>query len=339
MQRAVALARLSLGAVSPNPAVGAVVVRDGQVVGEGRTEPPGGDHAEVAALREAGDLSQGASLFVTLEPCSRQGRTPPCTDAILASGIGQVTVGCIDPHPEQGGSGIDVLRAGGIEAALTGDKFDSLAASQLIEGYRKNLATGRPFVTLKFAMSLDGKIATRTGSSAWITGQEARARAHILRSESDAVMVGIGTVLADNPRLTARDEQGNALSRQPLRVVVDSHGRIPAESAVATDGGRTLVACTQISDDKKDRLKEVGIEVTEVSARSGSVDLTALMECLGKAGITSVLVEGGGRLAGALFDDRLIDKIAAFVAPVIIGGSDAPGPVGGSGHRRCRSGS
>ena len=331
MQRALALARRSLGAVSPNPAVGAVVVRGGSVVGEGRTRPPGGDHAEVGALREAGDLARGADMLVTLEPCSRHGRTPPCTDAIVAAGIGRVTVGCVDPHPDQRGAGLEALRSAGIEASLAPPGPESAAASRLIQGYGKHLATGRPFITAKFAISLDGKIATRTGSSAWITGGPARARAHALRAESDAIVVGIGTVLADDPRLTVRGGQGEPVEQQPLRVIVDSDGRTPLDATVASDGGRTLVACLRMEPAARASLERLGVEVAELPEGAGGVDLAALMDLLGGLGVTSALAEGGGRLAGSLFEDGLVDRVAAFIAPMIIGGVEAPGPVGGRG--------
>ncbi len=333
MQRALALARRSLGAVSPNPAVGAVVVRDGAVVGEGSTRPPGGDHAEVVALREAGELARGADMFITLEPCSRHGRTPPCTDAIAAAGIARVWVGSIDPHPEQGGRGLDGLRAAGIDVEMSPPGPESLAARRLIEAYAGHLATGRPFVTAKFAVSLDGKIATRTGSSAWITGEAARARAHALRSESDAIIVGVGTVLADDPRLTARGPDGEPGPRQPLRVVVDTEGRTPPGATVAADGGRTLVACVRMRRARRAELERGGVEVAQLQAGSGGVDIPAVLDLLGGRGCTSLLAEGGGRLAGTLFDGGLVDRVAAFVAPIIVGGAEAPGPVGGRGTR------
>ena len=196
------------------------MARRGEVVGEGHTQPPGGDHAEVIALRQAGDLAMGAELFISLEPCSRHGRTPPCTDAITAAGISRVHVGAIDPNPAENGRGLDRLREAGVEVMMAADPSESLAASRLIGAYRKHSATGTPFVTSKFAMSLDGKIADRTGRSKWITGEPARARAHELRAESDAILVGIGTIVADDPRLTARDP-----GRAPDRTAAAQGGR------------------------------------------------------------------------------------------------------------------
>ncbi len=331
MDRALDLARGALGSVSPNPPVGAIVVRDGAVVGEGATQPPPGDHAEVVALRQAGEAARGAGLYVTLEPCSRQGRTPPCADALVAAGIVRVHVAMLDPNPEEDGRGIERLRSSGIDVELTPEGDEASRASRLTEAYRKHATTGRPFVTSKFAMSLDGKIAAHTGSSTWITGESARARAHIFRAESDAVLVGIGTVLADNPRLTARDGAGELKAHQPLRVVVDSKGRVPVDAVVASDGGRTLIACVTMDTGKTSFFAECGVEVAALPRQGGRVDMSALLELLGSRGITSVLVEGGGQVAGSLFDAGLVDKIVAFIAPVIVGGESAPGPVAGRG--------
>ena len=331
MHRALELARRSLGSVSPNPAVGAVVVRRGRIVGEGHTQPPGGHHAEVIALRHAGDLALGAELFITLEPCSRQGRTPPCTDAITAAGIARVHVGAIDPNPAEDGRGISRLREAGVEVMVAADASESLAASRLIDAYRKHSRTGTPFVTSKFAMSLDGKIADRTGRSKWITGELARARAHELRAESDAILVGIATIIVDDPRLTARDTAACPTRRQPLRVVVDSKGMVPLDAAVASDEGRTLVACIDIEESKRSKLAARGVEVEVLPSHRGRVDLAALLKLLGSRGVTSILVEGGGQVAGSFFDAGLVDRVAAFIAPVIVGGQSAPGPVGGNG--------
>ena len=327
MRRALDLARSALGSVGPSPGVGAVLVRDGAIVGEGFTRPNGGDHAEVVALAQAGAKAKGADLFVTLEPCSRHRRTPPCTDALVKAGVTRVHVGALDPNPEEDGRGVEALGRAGVEVEVA----DLHEARTLIEAFRKHVTTGRPFVTSKFAMSLDGKIAAHTGSSTWITGEPARARAHVLRAESDAVLVGIGTVLADDPRLTARGPDGELKEHQPLRVVVDSRGRIPTDSVLASDGGRTLVACAAIPEGKRLELSERGVEVEVLPAPDGRVDLTALMRALGARDITSVLVEGGGEVAGSLFDGGLMDKVAAFIAPVIVGGKSAPGPVAGEG--------
>ena len=238
MGLALSLALKAVGSVSPNPPVGAVLVRDGEVVGEGYTQPPGQAHAEIVAIRQAGPRARGATLYTTLEPCNHQGRTGPCSEAIIEAGVVEVHSAVTDPNPRVKGGGLSRLSEAGI-AVSTGEMAGE--ASRLIEAYAKHVTTGTPFVTAKFAMSLDGKIATRTGSSQWITGEEARAYAHRLRAASDAVMVGINTVLADDPRLTARDGSGAALGRQPLRVVVDSRGRIPREARMLGEPGSTLV--------------------------------------------------------------------------------------------------
>ena len=307
------------------------MVRRGKVVGEGHTQPPGGDHAEVIALRQADALALGAELFITLEPCSRHGRTPPCTDAITAAGISRVHVGAIDPNPAEDGRGLSRLREAGIEVVLASDRSESLAASRLIGAYRKHSTTGMPFVTSKFAMSLDGKIADRAGRSRWITGELARARAHELRAESDAILVGIGTVIADDPRLTSRDTAGRPRRLQPLRVVVDSKGRIPLDTAVASGKGRTLIACIDMDESKRSELAARGVEVEVLPEHHGRVNLDALLELLGGRGVTSILVEGGGQVAGSFFDGGLVDRVAAFIAPMIVGGRSAPGPVAGDG--------
>ena len=328
MQQALSLAKRAVGSVNPNPAVGAVLVKDGVVVGEGWTQPPGHAHAEIAALREAGTRAAGATLYTTLEPCNRFGRTPPCTEAIIEAGISEVHVALVDPNPLVHGGGLSCLEQSGVEIHV-GEGGDE--ARELIEAYTKFITTGLPFVTAKFAMSLDGKIATRTGDSRWITGEEARRWVHQLRSASDAIMVGINTVVADNPRLTARDDEGNSLERQPLRIIVDSKGRIPRESKLLDEPGETLVAAATADDETLRSLEQAGAEVESIPAEDGSVDLASLFRELGCRSITSVLVEGGSTLQGSLFDRRLVDKVVAFIAPTIVGGKPALSPVAGEG--------
>ena len=239
MQRAIELARSAAGMVSPNPAVGAVVVSGGEIVAEGHTQPPGGPHAEVEALRRAGSRAAGAVLYTTLEPHAHHGRTPPCTQAIIDAGIAEVHSAVTDPNPRVNGAGFARLREAGITVHV-GECAEH--AQVLIEAYAKHVVTGLPFVTAKFASSLDGKIATATGDSRWITSVDARAYAHELRAASDAVMVGIGTALADDPQLTARDTHGRPLPRQPTRVVVDSTGRLPPTARMLAEPGETVVA-------------------------------------------------------------------------------------------------
>ena len=328
MERALSLARRAVGSTSPNPAVGAVVVKDGAVIGEGWTQPRGEAHAEVMALQQAGPDASAATLYTTLEPCNHFGKTPPCTQAIIEAGIAEVHAAVLDPNPLVNGSGLSHLKETGVKTHV-GEGEEQ--ARELMEAYMKFITTGLPFVTAKFAMSLDGKIATRTGDSRWITGEEARRYVHQLRSASDAIMVGINTVLADDPHLTARDEHGNPHSRQPLRVLVDSRGSLPRGARLLAEPGHTLVAVAGADEAARRRLAKTGAEVHSVPADDGSVDLPGLVRVLGRRDITSVLVEGGGTLLGSLFDHGLADKVVAFIAPTILGGKTAPSPVAGVG--------
>lgn len=330
MARAIRLARFALGTTSPNPAVGAVVVRDGVIVGEGHTLPVGQHHAEIGALKQAGNAADGATLYCTLEPCCHHGRTPPCTDAIIAAGIGRVVYAVGDPNPRVDGGGVAALRAAGIGV----EKWPFPDADELYEAFAKHVTTGMPFVVAKFAMSLDGKIATRTGASQWITGPEARARVQQMRKELDGIMVGIGTALADDPQLTARDADGNSLPSdvQPVRIVVDSRARTSPKARMLRQPGRTIIATGGGVDDLHIvSLEEAGAEVRAFPGPDGRVNITALLEYLGSKGIVSVLVEGGGSVLGTLLDAGLIDKVYAFVAPALIGGAGAPSPIEGDG--------
>ena len=329
MDRALSQASRSLGSVSPNPSVGAVVVKGGVVVGEGCTQPPGREHAEIMALQEAGAKAEGATLYSTLGPCNHQGRTPPCTAAIVSAGITEVRVAALDPNPNVAGGGVQALEEAGVRVRVgEGEK----RAKLLMEAYLKYVENGMPFVTAKFAMTLDGKIATHTGDSKWISGDKARWAVHGMRNISDAIMVGINTVIADNPQLTARDERGKPRDRQPLRVIVDSRGRIPVNARMMSEPGDTLVAVSTASEEVRESLSEAGFGVVEAAADDGSVDLTALMLHLAtELNVTSLCVEGGASILGSLFDNGLVDKVIAFVAPTIIGGGDAPSPVAGRG--------
>ena len=329
MRRAITLARKALGTTSPNPAIGAVVVKDGDVLGEGFTQPPGGDHAEVVALKQAGSLAKGGTLYVTLEPCSHHGRTPPCTDAIIEAGISVVQVAVRDPNPNVAGGGIERLAAEGVRTHLGAE---SAAVQRQLEAWLKYVTTGRPFITAKFAMSLDGKIATHTGDSKWITGDKARWQVHKLRARTDAIMVGIGTALADDPRLTARDERGNPIARQPLRVVADSRGRLPVTARLLSEPGKALIAVGPDVGDLEVASQGNNVECRTIPLRDGHIDLERLIEFLAmERDVTSIMVEGGGTLLGSLFDRGLVDKVVAFVAPTVIGGAGSPSPVGGAG--------
>ncbi|MBM4463127.1 MAG: bifunctional diaminohydroxyphosphoribosylaminopyrimidine deaminase/5-amino-6-(5-phosphoribosylamino)uracil reductase RibD [Chloroflexi bacterium] len=330
MRHALSLAKLALGHTSPNPAVGAVVVRDGVVVGEGYTQPPWSHHAEVVALQQAGEKARHATMYVTLEPCCFQGRTPPCTQAIVAAGIDEVHLAMIDPNPKVSGRGKAELEAAGIGTHLGEHEHE---AQELNEAYVKFMKTGMPFVTGKFAMSLDGKIATRTGDSRWISGEESRRYVHCLRYQMDALMVGVDTIITDDPQLTARvGREGGQVERQPLRVVVDSQGRTPLNARVLQVPGKTLIAVAEgLEPANITALSLAGAEVVTVPAKEGLVDLDVLLRILGQRGITSIMVEGGAGVFGSLFEYRLVDKVIAFIAPIIIGGEAAKNPVKGRG--------
>jgi diaminohydroxyphosphoribosylaminopyrimidine deaminase/5-amino-6-(5-phosphoribosylamino)uracil reductase len=331
MAQALSLARLALGQVSPNPAVGAVVVKEGVVLGQGYTQPPGSDHAEIVALKQAGEKARGGTLYVTLEPCCHYGRTPPCTQAVIAAGISEVQAATIDPNPRVSGKGKAELEQAGIRVYV-GEHEEE--AKEIIEAFARYITTGLPFATAKFAMSLDGKIATRTGDSRWITGEEARRYVHNLRYINDAIMAGVNTVLADDPLLTVRccGGRGGSAKRQPLRVIVDSQGRTPLTARLFTEPGKILLAVgRRMPPEKKAAFAQTGAELLELPSSGGLVDLTSLLKALGERQITSVLVEGGGTLLGSLFDNGLVDKVVAFIAPVIIGGREAKMAVGGRG--------
>ena len=334
MESALSLAKLALGYTSPNPAVGAVVVRDGVVVGLGHTQPPGSVHAEVMALQQAGDRARGAMMHVTLEPCCHRGRTPPCTEAIVNAGISEVHMALLDPNPLVSGKGLRRLEEAGVKA-FVGECEEK--AREINEGYIKFITTGLPFVTAKFAMSLDGKIATQNGDSKWISGDEARNFVHYLRHIVDAVMVGANTIIIDDPQLSARgcSGKGGKAKLQPLRVIVDGRGRTPLSSRVFKEPGKTLIAVAKPFDVKKaDEFRKAGAEVIELPAERGVIELADLVSLLGKRQITSVLVEGGSSLFGSLFDCGLVDKVLAFVSPIIVGGDGAKSAVGGLGVNR-----
>ncbi len=326
MRRALALARRALGRTSPNPMVGAVVAREGRVIAEGYHHAAGKDHAEIDALRHAAEDVAGATMYVTLEPCSHYGRTPPCADALVARKLGRVVVGMEDPDSHVRGRGIEKLRAAGIEvtAGVLEDECRALNRS-----YIKHRTTGLPWVTLKFAESLDGRIATATGNARWISSPESRKLAHRLRARHDAVLAGIGTVLADDPELTVRLVRG----RNPLRIILDSGLRIPLTARVlgGQERATTVIAAGKGADPVKGAsLKERGIEVVTVAADGqGRPDLKALLAALGKRDVTSLLVEGGAGVLTSFLRQGLADRIIAFVAPKLIGtGTEAVGDLG-----------
>ncbi len=327
MERALGLAELGRGSVSPNPMVGAVVVADGRIVGEGYHEGPGHPHAEVVALAEAGPAARGATLYVNLEPCDHRGRTGPCTEAILEAGIARVVASMRDPNPLVDGRGFARLRAAGVEVregVLRGE------AERLNEAFAKHVRTGLPFVTWKMAASLDGKVACHDGSSRWITGPEARRDVHRLRAAADAIVVGAGTALVDDPSLTVRIP--GYLGRPPLRVLVDARGRVPATGDLFSEEAPTLVATTGLAPEaRRGEWAAAGAEVLVYEAEGGAVPLARLLEDLGKRDVQAVLLEGGPTLAWSAVEEGLVDRVVVYLAPRLIGGAEAPGVLGGRG--------
>ncbi|TFH64371.1 MAG: bifunctional diaminohydroxyphosphoribosylaminopyrimidine deaminase/5-amino-6-(5-phosphoribosylamino)uracil reductase RibD, partial [Candidatus Zixiibacteriota bacterium] len=306
------------GLTRPNPPVGAVVVRDGKVVGSGFHPAAGEPHAEIFALRQAGDLARGADLYVTLEPCNHHGRTGPCCEAVIAAGIARVFVGVADPNPIVAGSGLDRLKSASIQVE-TGLMEEE--CRWLIAPFAKHVRSGLPHVTLKAAMTLDGNIDTSTGESRWITGSASRERVHRLRNQCDAVMVGIGTVLADNPRLTTRLPVSGG--RNALRIIVDSRLLTPEDAEVTrgTGDAPTLIATTmQASEEKSQRLRQLGVEVLRIEGSSDVVDLKVLMRILGQRGLQRILLEGGGILNSAALRAGIVDRVMFFLAPLVLGG-------------------
>jgi len=332
MKRALELAERGLGRTSPNPAVGAVVVADDQIVGEGCHRAAGEPHAEIVALEDAGQRATGAELYITLEPCSTEGRTPPCTEAIVAAGISRVVYACQDCDPSNAGRAAAILAAAGIET-LTGVLEQE--ARQLNEAFFKHNSTGYPFVTVKLACTLDGKIATHSGDARWITGKEAREFAHILRDRSDAVMVGRGTVATDDPSLTTRTDRPH--SRDAVRVVVDTRAQTPPTAQVLnveSDAPCLIaVAGPEVDGDEAQKrvakLEQAGAEIVSVSEKDGRVDLRELMRQLGSRDIMSVLVEGGSQFVGGLLEEGLVDKLFFFYAPKILGDDQALSAISG----------
>jgi diaminohydroxyphosphoribosylaminopyrimidine deaminase / 5-amino-6-(5-phosphoribosylamino)uracil reductase len=330
MDRALDLAELGRYTVSPNPMVGAVLVRGGRVIGEAFHRRAGGAHAEAAALRRAGSRARGADLYVTLEPCAHFGRTPPCADAIVAAGVSRVIVGSRDPHPLVRGRGLDRLSRAGVEM-LPADAARRRRAEEQNEKFRIWADEGRPFVLAKWAASLDGHLATSRGESRWITGAAARRSALLLREEYDAVLVGAGTVLADDPRLTRR--LGRNRVTTPWRVVLDGRLRAPERARLFREAGNCVVlTALPESHARARRLARRGVEVWSLpSRRQGRVDLRRALAAMAQRGITSVLVEGGAETLGSFFDAGLVDRVAVFTAPRILGGTAAPAAVGGRG--------
>jgi diaminohydroxyphosphoribosylaminopyrimidine deaminase/5-amino-6-(5-phosphoribosylamino)uracil reductase len=332
LSRAIELAGHGRGRVSPNPLVGAVVVRDGQVLGEGWHDELGGPHAEVAALTAAGDAA-GATIYVSLEPCCHHGRTPPCTDAIAAAGISRVVVASDDPSEKACGRGLGILRDEGIEVEVADGELAE-RARRLNQPFRKHARTGRPWVLFKSAMTLDGKVATEAGDSKWISGEGSRSLAHRWRGELDAVAVGIGTALADDPRLTARVD---GVAHQPRRVVFDSLARLPLDSKLIRDASEvplTVVLSRAAPRTASAALVAAGAEIVVATGENEPARVRSALEQLGAQGVTSVLLEGGPHLAGAFLDAGEVDEIRLFLAPIVLGGRTARDPIEGEGPER-----
>ena len=332
MRRAIELAERGVGFTNPNPMVGAVIVKGGKVIGEGWHERCGEWHAERNAFRNCTVPAEGATMYVTLEPCCHYGKTPPCTEAIIEHGIARVVVGMEDPNPLVAGKGIALLREAGIEV-VCGVEEEALREQNRV--FLKYISTKLPWVAMKTAMTLDGKIATRTGDSKWITGAEARAYVHELRHRFMAIVVGIGTAVADDPLLNCRIE-GRGV-RQPIRVVVDSNARLSLDSQLVKTAGeyRTIVAHTCFAPEESVKaLREAGVEMLLCKEKEGLVDVRNLLELLGQSGIDSILLEGGGSLNYTFLAEGLADELYAFIAPKIVGGMNAKTPVEGAGMEK-----
>jgi diaminohydroxyphosphoribosylaminopyrimidine deaminase / 5-amino-6-(5-phosphoribosylamino)uracil reductase len=333
MQRAIELSKKGYGFVNPNPLVGSVLVKNGKIIGEGWHENFGGAHAEINAIKTALTSARGATLYVTLEPCNHFGKTPPCTEKIIKEGISRVVIGMTDPNRLVNGRGIDRLRQSGIEVEV--GVLDH-TVRKINEIYFKFIQTSIPFCALKTAMTLDGKIATYTGQSKWISNRKSRQWVHELRHRYLSVMVGVNTVIADNPSLTNRS--GHMLKKNPLRIVVDSSGRIPMKAKVLdTKVAKTLVAITSKAPSSvRKELGQKGVETIVCPENDGKVDLTFLVRKLGELGIDSILLEGGGILNFSALQSGIIDKIYSFISPKLIGGDSAFTPVGGIGFENIK---
>lgn len=330
MRRALELARKGRGYTSPNPMVGCVVVKEGKIITEGYHEKYGAFHAERNALTRCEEDVTGAELYVTLEPCCHHGKTPPCTDIILERGIGKVYVGSMDPNPKVAGKGVQILRDHGIEVETGLLEKECLALNEIFFHY---ITTGMPFVAMKYAMTLDGKIAAHTGDSKWVTGEEARQHVHMLRKQYRAILVGIGTVLADDPMLNCRIGE----NVDPVRIVCDSKLRLPLTSQLVKTAKEipTIAAYATADREKEESLRQAGVELIHAE-RDGQVDFEALMKELGQRGIDSVLIEGGGAIHGTVLTSGLAKKVYCYVAPKLIGGRDARSPVEGDGFAQMK---
>ncbi len=329
MRRAIELAVKAKGKTSPNPMVGAVVVKNGRIIAEGFHEQAGLAHAEVVVLGKAGAKAKGGTLYVTLEPCAHYGRTPPCTDMILRSGIKEVIIGMQDPNPLNNGKGIEILRQNRIKVQV-GFCEDELR--QINESFIKHITKHIPFVTVKVAQSLDGKIATRSGDSKWITSDESRGYAHRIRSQFDAIMVGVNTVRKDDPRLDSWFSK-----KHPVKIIVDSQLSISQDANLFSGKSQVIIVTLNVrpgQETENRKLLSAKAKILEVKEKDGQINLNDMMKKLARMDITSILVEGGGTLVGSLFDDGLVDRVLFFVSPKIVGGKEAISSVMGRGIER-----
>ena len=333
MERALKLSKKAVGFVNPNPMVGAVIVKDNRIIGEGYHEYFGGAHAEVNAFKNAREDVAGATMYVTLEPCSHYGKTPPCADAIVRNKISKVVIGMIDPNPLVAGRGIEILRNNGIEV-ITGIMESEIKKTN--EVFIKYIAKKQPFCIMKTAMTMDGKIATSTGDSKWISNEKSRAYVHELRHRVAGIMVGIGTVLKDDPQLTTRRDGS---SKNPIRIIIDSKARIPLEAKVlrCDENTKTIIITTELAEGTKiEAIKQKGAEVIVTPSKNNRVDLKHLMSVLGEAGIDSILLEGGSTLNYSALEEGIVDKVIAFISPKIFGGTSSKTPVGGVGVEQVK---
>jgi diaminohydroxyphosphoribosylaminopyrimidine deaminase/5-amino-6-(5-phosphoribosylamino)uracil reductase len=326
MKRALRLAEKGRGRTSPNPMVGAVLVNDGKVVGEGFHAKAGEAHAEIVALQQAGERARGATLYLNLEPCTHHGKTPPCAPQVVEAGVKRVVIGMEDPNPLVKGKGIEMLRRAGLDVEVG---ILEKECRRLNEAFCKYILKKEPFVILKVAATLDGKMATRNGDSKWISGKASRRFVHKLRDQVDGVLVGIGTVLKDDPMLTARIRGG----RDPYRIILDSQLKIPEEAkAIGTHPTKAIIASTELAPkDKIEKLEKRGVKILIFDSKRGKVDLRACLSKLGEIGMMNLLVEGGSQVNGSFLDEGLIDKLLLFLSPRLMGDHQAPGIFGGEG--------
>ncbi|MDD2370477.1 MAG: bifunctional diaminohydroxyphosphoribosylaminopyrimidine deaminase/5-amino-6-(5-phosphoribosylamino)uracil reductase RibD [Firmicutes bacterium] len=331
MKRAIELAKKGEGSTRPNPLVGAVIVKNGEIIGEGYHQYYGENHAEIEAINSSKESVVGATLYVNLEPCSHYGKTPPCANRIVEEGFSKVVIGMMDPNPKVAGKGIGILKKNNIEVVVGVLENE---AKQLNEIFIKYITENRPFTYLKYGMTLDGKIATTTGDSKWITNDKSRQEVHKIRNKVGAIMVGIGTILADDPSLNTRIKNISGKCHDPIRIIVDSECRIPPTAKVLhlNSQSKTIVAVTKKADPLKiGEVLATGAEVLIVDQKDERVNLNSLIKILGEKGIDSILIEGGSELSYSVLAESLIDKVMAFISPKIIGGARAPTPVGGKG--------